>query len=261
MTTKTIFSLDGKGVNKFVQDAITAYRKGHAAIAEAAVLVTHHAAMHGQPQPMNVLYKALKTNDQTAFRSWLRRTAIALGLGLKDGNIPDGNTAEINNGAYENGHIFTYSAQNGFGVVKNADRPNVKDMKIRYIQLCETEFLAPKDGSGWTNFADRNNFAERRILGDVEAINEALRVINKFVNPPKDNKTTVIKLGDKQLSNFLRETGMKLEGFKETVTASAEEIKMPSRNATKKAKKAKVQAMPKLPTRKEARTAEPVLIQ
>src|SRR3990167_1165208 len=96
MTGKTIFTSTSKDLSKIVQLALSAYRTGQQKVHVAAIQVIHHAATHGQPAPMNMLFNGLNTNDKTAFRNYIRRIAVVTGLGLKDGNIPATNTVEAN---------------------------------------------------------------------------------------------------------------------------------------------------------------------
>lgn len=206
-----LFKTTEKALNAQVQKAIAAYRKGHQAMHVAAVLCLYHAAVHGQPAPLNLLAKGLVSNDRTALRNYIRRIGIVCGLGLKDGNIPTANTVEMNSAAYQKGQFLTYSAKDGvphFGVVRNGDMPEVANNKKRVAELCETQLMAPAEKSGWMRFLDRNNFAETRVLGDNDALSELARLAKKFTG---ESSSETIKLEispriKKFMANILSQT-------------------------------------------------------
>lgn len=70
MTTTSI-TRDAAELNKLITKAVKAHKTSNEAVQDAFVSAVLHAAVHGQPKPLNTLFAGLTTNYQTAARQTL----------------------------------------------------------------------------------------------------------------------------------------------------------------------------------------------
>lgn len=150
------------GVNHLVGLAVKGYKMNAVMMHHAACAVAFHAADHGDPRPMNALFKEMRENDKNAFRFWVGKLSTYT-LVMED------KTEVIDN-------WLSYTKKDGFAV-----KPRTENYRKGTLDL---------DGIiAGTSFMDINQKAEAKALGMAELLALLAKV----------QKTTEKKAGDNNL--------------------------------------------------------------
>lgn len=207
--TKIAIVRDSKRLNAQVSQVIAMYTKAYDALWPCFVSCLYHAAHTGHTQPLNRLYLALNTNDQSAIRqSFLNRVHAYCGgidfsklmvkqdTGWQSKPIP---TEQLQQ-AQKDGRWLGYSTADKnepFFVVSRDDFDKAPANRKKAEKLIETiltiddeELMASK---GWKKFFHRNNLAEQSIFGNADV----LKAVKAIQTKMKGSDRITAKVDDK----------------------------------------------------------------
>lgn len=188
------------------------YHAAYLYVARLAVVCVHHAAKHGQPAPLNMLYAGLHANDQAALRNFLRRTVLVCGFGLEDGHLPENVTPEETKEALKRGEWIKFSATTEtFGVIRDSESEYSKANKKFVAEKLAPQMLEPSEENGWTAFNVKDNVKEFRALGDADAIKAIKSVLERFIKAEPTERRS-ISVSNK-LGKILRNQLYEIEQF------------------------------------------------
>lgn len=243
---------DSKALNQAVSLVISTGKTYRSRLKVVALATCWHACKYGQTAPMLRLFNSLVSNDQVAFRSFLRRLHIYVGgvlsgakdpFGLRDENGKPLLKESINILA-DFGSIFTY-AQKDFHVVSVKKDPRATEKRQCAMELLTDKFLPAGDkDAAFAPFFVKNNFAEIRKIGDVEVL-EKLKAIARDIGltDKTPNPDRVQITASEQMKTFFTDVFAQAEALVERTSESEteeynreeaiEESKNPSRRAAK----------------------------
>lgn len=207
--TKITIVRDAKKLNAMVSQVIGLYTKAYDALWPCFVSCLYHAAKTGHTQPLNRLYMALNTNDQSAIRqSFMNRVHAYCGgidfselmvkqdTGWQSKPIP----TETLQQAQKDGRWLGYSTadkKEPFFVVSRddfdkapANRKVAEKLIETVLTLEDEELMASK---GWRKFFHRNNLAEQSIFGNADV----LKAIKSIQTKAKGSERVTAKVDDK----------------------------------------------------------------
>lgn len=176
----------GKKLNELVSKTISSGKAYHKLLDEAAINVVYHAAVFGQCQPMTTLYNSLTSNTQQAFKQFVRRINIYIGIG--EPHITDGKSKDELNAAAELGKVFGF-ADKSFNVVSVKTDAKAKEKRTAAAQLMDL-FADANEDPRYTSFFKRNNFQDIRNIGDAQALEQLKRVL---ANANKESEEGKVK--------------------------------------------------------------------
>lgn len=154
------------GVSHLVGLAVKGYKMNAVMMHHAACAVAFHAAQHGDPRPMNDLFKEMRENDKNAFRFWIGKLAT-YSVTMED-------KSEIQ------GQWLAYTKKDGFVVKKGTENYRKGSLDLDGI-------------IAGTSFMDINQKQEAKELGVAELL-ALLAKVQK--NTEKKAESNNIKLPD-----------------------------------------------------------------
>ena len=173
---------DGEKLGKYVAESTKMYATAGNRIHIALVSALWFAAKHGYVQYLNQVYQALRSNDKTAVKLYIRRAHAIVGL---EGENPDGLDSAIILAAVEAGTVLKLT-KDEFSVVAGHNTKQAQAL----AKLCEERFIDP-DGEVDHKVLERNNFAEVKTLGDGEALAQLIKLAKSFEDSTDTRKVTV----------------------------------------------------------------------
>lgn len=180
--TKLAIISDGNLLNSSIGSVLKLYTQTFEKLHVVTLSAIWHACKSGDPVYLNRIYPALNSNDQQALRSYVRRIHAINGL---DGEQPDGLMAEEVNAAVLKGTVLGF-AKGVFSVVNGHTSEPAKAM----LKLIEDRFINP-DGEKDRMVYARNNFAEVKILGDLDLIDALIKKTKEAETDTETRKSTV----------------------------------------------------------------------
>ncbi len=186
-----------KELNALISKTISTGKTYKEQLFQASLSAAVHLLEFGQPGPLNVLFKSLTSNESGAFKNWLRRLNLYVGLAIdghegvldKDGkrrltglqvvdklsaNAIGSLETEIRNAYIDQNAVIGY-ANKTFTVMSVKGDPRAKEKRLLGVDLIEKRFADVDEDknedyrSKFMPWFSRNNFAEVRYLGDAEA--------------------------------------------------------------------------------------------
>lgn len=183
---------DGAALNKRINYTLKTYASVGLRIHVEIVSALWHAAAFGNPFYLNRIYSALRSNDQTAVKLFIRRAHVIVGL---EGADPAGLPSEVIQAAAEKGAVVKLTKEE-FSIVNGHNTPQAQTLAA----LCVDRFINP-DGKTDKNVLDRNNFAEVKVLGDNEALAQIIKLASSFEESTDTRKVNI----SKTLADFFAE--------------------------------------------------------
>lgn len=162
---------DGKLLAKEQEATIRLYASAHAKLHICVVSGLWHAAVHGDPVHLNRLYSALKTNDQSAVKMYVRRVHAIIGLA---GDVPDGKDKEIVQAAIEAGTVLGF-ADGAFTIKRGPKTVEAKALS----KMAEERFANPDNKRDFEVF-ERNVLSEVQTLNDKEVLTRFLKLVKEM---------------------------------------------------------------------------------
>lgn len=216
-----------KELNALISKTIATGKTYRAQLFQASLSAAVHLLEYGQPGPLNTLAKSLTSNDNAAFRQWLRRLNLYVGLAIDgvDGLVNDkgnrltgmqvvdklssdaigGLDPEIRNAYIDQNMIIGY-ANKSFTVMSVKGDPRAKDKRLIGVDFIEKRFaeyntdMNEDTQAKYRPWFERNNFAEVRFLGDAEVF-EKIKGIRDAIglNPERkpNNKRVALDVSPK----------------------------------------------------------------
>lgn len=184
---------DETELNKLISLTIQTGKKYRERLHQATMSAAVHLLEYGQPGPLNVLYKSMVSNDSGAFKQWVRRLNLYVGLGVE--KVDTMTNKEIGaldpaiKNTYINQNMVIDYADKTFTVLSVKTDPAAKEKRIAGVKLIEQRFLNAPEIAASMNGEDaneyigkfkpwfeRNNFADVRTLGDAQALEQIKRI-------------------------------------------------------------------------------------
>lgn len=210
-----------KALNELISKTIATGQTYREQLFQASLSAVVHLLEYGQPGPLNLLFKSLTSNDSGAFKNWLRRLNLYVGLGIdgidtvtdKDGKrrltgmqVVDKMTAreistldiEIRNAYIDQNAVIGYKDKS-FTVMSVKGDPRAKEKRLLAVDFIEKRFAdwdlekSEDYQSKYLPWRERNNFAEVRVVGDAVVFEKIKQVRDTIgLNPNrKPNKDRV----------------------------------------------------------------------
>ena len=192
-------------LNSYITQTGKTYASAGRRVHIAVVSALWHVSKSGDVRPLNKVFEFLRSNDQQAVKMYIRRAQIINGL---NGKAPDGLSNDVINEALSVGQVLGFK-QGEFIVVNGHNTEQAKGL----LKLVETRFINP-DGKTDRYVLDRNNFAETRILGNVELLKELERLTGK-IDKEMDN---IQITADAKVKDFFHEIHGKTESLLQQYT-------------------------------------------
>lgn len=199
---------DGAALNTRITATIKMYSSAGAHIHVDFVSALWHAAKHGNPFYLNRVYAALRPNDQQAAKLYIKRAHAIVGL---EGENPDGLDAEVIKAAVDAGAVVKLE-KDEFDVIAGH---NTKQAQL-LAALCIERFIDP-DGETDHKLLDRNNFAEIKTLGDVQVLDNLIKLAKQIDDGNTDTRKVTVT---DAVKGWLQEIRDKAEALKGQVTLS-----------------------------------------
>lgn len=193
--TKFEIIQDGDKLSASIGSVLKLYTQTFEKLHIAVVSAIWHACKTGDAVYMNRIYPNLNSNDQQALRSYVRRIHAINGL---DGEAPDGLNADLVNAAVLEGSVFGF-AKGQFSIVHGHTSEQAQSM----LKLVEERFINP-DGKTDKMVFERNNFAEVKLLGDVDLI-EALIKKTKEADADTETRKSTVSASTKEFLAGIRD--------------------------------------------------------
>lgn len=193
--------IDSKKLNLEATAVLKTYQSNGLRLHVLACSALYNAAMEGggNPAVLNRVYQALRSNDKTALRNFIRRLHIA--VGLKKDHVPDGLDTEVIKEAAKLGTVFTFDSKDGGRFKVKGD--NLEN-RAAFCELLQGHALNP-DGKNWFRFLEMNNFAEMKRFGDDDILKELKRLASK-----ESSETMEVNISP-TMRAFLAETAARAE--------------------------------------------------
>lgn len=187
--TPNVFDFEGTKVNmdsgaettNFVRNAIKLYRLGNYALHSAVAVAVFHAQQHGDPTPLNLIWKEIHPEKEdrllNSLRIWVGR-AVTVTI-REESTVTDDDGNEIVTPAV-NFQWMQYSKESGFKVKSRRDEkgnikpswPKIDGEPLVIRDLRSFEFYHKENGT----LFDRNNKEDPKAFGMAEL----LKMIARF---------------------------------------------------------------------------------
>lgn len=222
---------DESELNKLITLTIQTGKKYAERLHVATLSAVVHLLEHGQPGPLNRLYVSMNSNNSAAFKQFLRRLNLYVGMGwetVEKTTIDDINKLDkdIRNGYIRDGMVIDYEDKTFFVASVKTD-PRAKEKRLLGVKFVEQRFLeSTKDNKKYAPWYDRNNFAEVRYLGDAEVFAQIKRVLSSVEKPGQRVNAAVSGKMKDMLKTFVdnAENLVEQEGLTERNTSREESI-------------------------------------
>lgn len=151
----------GKGVDKMVADALSAYAKTAVRLHYAACFATYHAAETGDIRPLNTFFNGLRQNDKDAMRLWVGKAVTF--------EVVDETTGETSERKF-----VSFKKDAGFAIVKGTEAVRVGFLNIETML-------------NGLSFLDINQDAEKKTLGLAEILAALARIEKQTAKKAEEN--------------------------------------------------------------------------
>lgn len=201
---------DGKALNSLVNRAITAGNKYRELLHQAAVSCLVHAVSNdtGDVRPLNRLFKSLTSNDQQAFRMYVRKATAVVG-GLSIEKLVNKQYLEpVVQGAVEAGMTLTFSKGEWHVVTTEQMGDEAKRRRSKFEALVVRD-LAPGNDP-WVPFFRPNNFATIKLVGDDDILSKLIDLSKELSKG--NTQTKEIKVSAK-VKAFIDSVAMKAQNM------------------------------------------------
>lgn len=174
------------GVSHLVGLAVKGYKMNAVMMHHAACAVAFHAAQHGDPRPMNDLFKEMRENDKNGFRFWVGKLCTY--------------SFKQEDGSEVSGQWLAYTKKDGFVVKKGTENHRKGTLDLDGI-------------IAGASFMDINQKQEAKALGVAELLALLAKVQKNAEKKAGDNN---IKLPQDVVGalEFLTKTVNKVAEFK-----------------------------------------------
>lgn len=196
---------DNKKASAYIDETLSLYAEVGERLHVAACVALWHTVTHRNPALLNRLHSALRSNDQTALKLWIRRVQVTNGLILMNeiepnAAIPTSDTggplaAEVIAEAEETGSVLAFENKQ-YAIVSDT-----VDAGKAMANLLVRRWFEP-DGKVDSKVFVRNNIAELVTYTDLDALKAVLRVVD-----PKDTGRREVEIsnGTRDLLNKIKD--------------------------------------------------------